>query len=59
MKIRLRILTENNVPRPKNMTEAEVKKAWQAVFGLLGMMSENDDKCTVESVEFVEDGDGK
>ena len=54
MKIRLTILTENNKPRPNGLTEAKVKKAWQSALNKLSGLSENDDKATVESVEFVE-----
>ena len=53
MKVRLTIMTENDKPRPEEVTEDQVKAAWQAV---LNMMCLNPaDSVTVESIEFVED----
>ena len=57
MKIRLTIMTENNRIRPSEMTEEKVKKAWQVLFDALLFGNENNDKCIVETVEFVEDGE--
>lgn len=54
MKIRLTILTENDVPRTPEHTEALVAKAWQAVLDMISLVSENNDKAVVEKVEFVE-----
>lgn len=52
MKIRLTILTENNAPRISAITEDYVKAAWELV---LKMISTEDEKATVEKVEFVEE----
>lgn len=52
MKIRLTILTENNVPRTSSLTEDYVKAAWELV---LKMISTDDERATVEKVEFVEE----
>ena len=57
MKIRLTIMTENNRIRPSELTEEKVKKAWQVLFDAFLLGNENDDKCIVETVEFVEDGE--
>lgn len=54
MKIRLTILTENNIPRPAELTEEEVAAAWQLILNL--MVLNSNDKAIVESVEFVEEG---
>lgn len=58
MKVRLTIMTENNVPRPEKLTENMVIMAWQTVLDAMCLLTENDSKSTVESAEFVEDGDG-
>ena len=55
MKVRITMLTENNIPRSDKMTEDQVKKAWQIVMDMLAIASENGDKCVVESAEFVEE----
>lgn len=55
MKIRLTILTENNIPRPAELTEEQVSKAWQAVLNMMALVSETEDKSTVETVEFVDE----
>ena len=54
MKIRLTVLTENNRQRPTELTEEKVKRAWQLLFDLWSLPGKDDDKCTVESVEFIE-----
>lgn len=54
MKVRLTIMTENDKPRPEELTEDKVKAVWQA---LLNVMCRNSaDSATVENIEFVEDG---
>jgi hypothetical protein len=55
MKIRITVLTENNRPRPEKMTEEMVSTVWQSLLNVLCCQGENEDKCTVEKVEFVED----
>lgn len=55
MKIRLTILTENNIPRPAELTEEQVSKAWQIIFDLIALQGVADDKCHVETVEFVDE----
>ena len=57
MKIRITIMTENNEPRPEELTENMVIAAWQTVLSAMCLVS--DDRVTVESAEFVEDGDGE
>ena len=57
MKIRITIMTENDKPRPEEMTENMVITAWQAV--LSAMCIGSDDRVTVEGAMFVEDGDGE
>lgn len=55
MKIRLTIMTENNKVRPPELTEEKVKEAWQVVLDAIRLLSTEDDKCTVEKAEFVEE----
>lgn len=55
MKIRVTILTENNRPRPIDLSEQKVIDLWQNVFNMLSSLSVNGDTCKVESAEFVED----
>lgn len=55
MKIRLTILTENDKPRRPEHTEEAVAKAWEFVLNLFSDFSEDNEKATVEKVEFVED----
>lgn len=56
MKIRLTILTENNKPRPADLTEEQVIKAWELVLSVLNLFPDNEDKFVVESAEFIEEG---
>lgn len=56
MKIRLTIMTENDKPRPEELTEDRVKAAWQAVLNVMCLVSDSADSATIESAEFVEDG---
>lgn len=51
MKIRVTILTENNIPRESAHTEALVKAAWQM---MLNVLADDNENATVEKVEFVE-----
>lgn len=55
MKIRVTILTENDKPRPANLTEETVAKAWQFILDLFTAASEENEKATVEKVVFAED----
>lgn len=55
MKIRLTIMTENDKTRPPELTEEKVKAAWQLVLDAMCLMSDSDDKCTVEKAEFAEE----
>lgn len=57
MKIRLTILTENDKPRKPGLTEETVAKAWQFTMDLFAAISEENEKATVEKVEFVEEGE--
>lgn len=57
MKIRLTIMTENDKPRPKELTENMVIKAWQTVLDAMLLLTEDDSILTVENAEFVEDSD--
>lgn len=56
MKIRLTIMTENDKPRPEELTENMVIAAWQVVLNMMHLVSDSDDSVTIESAEFVEDG---
>ena len=55
MKIRITILTENNLQRPSELTEEEVAKSWQLIFDLITLQDAANDKCHVETVEFVDE----
>lgn len=55
MKIRITILTENNIQRPSELTEEKVAKAWQVIFDLITLPAVADDKCHVETVEFIDE----
>lgn len=55
MKIRLTILTENDIPRKPGLTEETVAKAWQFILDFVTAASEDNEKATVEKAEFVED----
>lgn len=57
MKIRLTILTENDKPRRPEHTEELVAEAWQFILDLFNAASEENEKATVEKVEFVEEGE--
>lgn len=57
MKIRLTILAENDIPRKADLTEETVAKAWQFILDFVSAASEENEKATVEKVEFVEDGE--
>lgn len=57
MKVRVTILTENDKPRKPGHTEEAVAKAWQFILDLFTAASEENEKATVEKVEFVEDGE--
>lgn len=57
MKVRLTILTENDIPRKPRLTEETVAKAWQFILDFVAAASEDNEKATVEKVEFVEDGE--
>lgn len=56
MKVRLTIMTENDKPRPEELTEDKVKEVWQALLNVVCLMSDSNDSIMVESAEFVEDG---
>ena len=58
MKIRLTIMTENNVPRPVELTESKVIAAWQIVMNTMCLLNDSNDRVKIESAEFIEDGDG-
>ena len=55
MKVRLTILTENDKPRRPEHTEERVAAAWQFVLDLFNAASEENEKATVEKVEFMEE----
>lgn len=56
MKIRLTIMTENDKPRPKELTENMVIEAWQTVLNAMLLLTD-DSIVTVEDAEFIEDSD--
>ncbi len=49
-------MTENDKPRPEELTENMVIAAWQTVLGVMCLV-DGDSKTKVESAEFIEDGD--
>lgn len=59
MKIKLTVLTENNIPSSvlNGVDEEILKRIWQAWFDmiLLAVPPENEDKATVLSAEILED----
>lgn len=55
MKFRMTILAENNKPRRPEHTEDLVKKSAQLLLDLICSSSENEDRGTVEKVEFLDD----
>lgn len=57
MKVRVTILAENDKSRRPDHTEELVAKVWQFFLDLLNAASEENEKATVEKVEFVEDGE--
>lgn len=57
MKVRVTILTENDKPRPAELTEETVARVWQFCLNLFTADSEGKEKATVEKAEFVEDGE--
>ena len=55
MKIRLTIMTENDKP-VENLgenPEEKIKKAWEILFTMMSLLSENNDTAYVERVEVV------
>ena len=61
MKVRVTLMTENNVPIEKlgPNPEAKIKEAWEFIMTVMNAdaiaNSENGDRGYVESVEIVED----
>ena len=55
MKIRITVLTENNIQRSSELTEEKVAEAWQLFFDLMTLQAVANDKCYVETVEFVDE----
>lgn len=58
MKLKVTLITENN--KPANILgpnkDEKARKAWESVCALLNEIGgANDDKVTLESVEFLED----
>lgn len=56
MKVRLTIMTQNDKPRPEELTEDKVKAVWQAILNVMCLMSDSADSATIENAEFVDDG---
>ena len=64
MKVRVTIMTENNVPvsalgeNPKAMLP-KIEEAWRLLLAMINLSGEcpNEDKATLESVEIVEEGE--
>ena len=59
MKIRITLLTENDKPLPpveKRPTEEQIMKAWQFILDMLIFLGGTNDRATVESAEFIEEG---
>lgn len=58
MKIKITILTENDIPASalNGMDEEQIKLAWQSLLDLINVMpTENNDRATVLSAEFIEE----
>lgn len=57
MKVRVTMMTENNVPVSDlgPNPEATIKESWQLLLSLLSAGSKNEDHGYVESVEIVEE----
>ena len=55
MKIKLTLITENNVPVESlgEKPEEKVKQAWELALTMLAIMSDDDSKAQVESVEIL------
>lgn len=63
MKIKLTILTENDIPasvaKLNGIDEERIKLAWQSLLDLVSVMpTENNDRATVLSAEFVDEEGG-
>ena len=55
MKVRLTILTENNVERKPEHTPELIKDTWQTILDLYAAFDQtNGDKATVEKVEILD-----
>lgn len=57
MKIRVTLMTENDVipSQSKEETEQAAIKGWELLCALMNVQSTKNERCTVESVELVED----
>ena len=57
MKIRVTLMTENDIvpSQSKEETERVAKKGWELICALLNAQMDNDERCTVENVELVEE----
>lgn len=58
MKIRLTVMTENDVPA-KALGENGLEKArrvWETLFALLSLQADSTDTIRLEKIELVEDG---
>ena len=54
MKIRLTILTENNIPYNNQIDPETVRQAWQTLLDTICKMAPNEDKAIVERVDISE-----
>ena len=54
MKVRLTILTENDIERKPEHTPELIKGVWQTILDVIAAINEGDDKATVEKVEIIE-----
>lgn len=56
MKVRLSVLMENDKPTPEIEdcpTESKIIRAYQSIWDMLSILSEDESKCTVESAKIL------
>lgn len=55
MKIKLTLITENNVPVESlgDKPEEKIKQAWELVLSMIATLSDDESKAQVESVEIL------
>lgn len=61
MKIRVTLMTENNVPVSElgEYPERKIRHAWDALIGILALYQNSDEEIWVEKTEIVDEGEVK